>query len=124
VDPDRRLAAIGRVMTRVYGHDVEELTDDLAVVDALAHAETWADMVRLQRDAIYPAAFAAIRVPVLMLHGDADPHPGRLISEGLRAYIPQLEYRELPTCGHSPWLERLARKAFFETLNAWLARMF
>jgi hypothetical protein len=42
----------------------------------------------------------------------------------LRAYIPQLEYRELPTCGHSPWLERLARKAFFETLNAWLARMF
>ena len=29
-------------------------------------------MVRLRRDGIFPVAFAAIRTPVLMLHGDAD----------------------------------------------------
>jgi pimeloyl-ACP methyl ester carboxylesterase len=90
----------------------------------LAHEETWADMARLQRDGIYPAAFAAIGAPVLMLHGNADPHPGRLISEDLRTYIPHLEYQELPKCGHSPWLERQARQAFFETLKAWLAARF
>jgi pimeloyl-ACP methyl ester carboxylesterase len=81
-------------------------------------------MVRLQRDGIYPTAFAAIDAPVLMLHGDADPHPGRLTSEDLRTYIPHLEYRELPKCGHSPWLERQARHTFFETLKAWLAARF
>lgn len=120
-DPDRRVAAMGHLMTRVYGHDVEEVADDVVMVDALAHDETWADMVRLQRDGIYPAAFAAIGVPVLVLHGDADPHPGRSISEDLRRYIPHLEYQELPSCGHSPWLERQARQGFFETLEAWLA---
>ena len=123
-DPDRCLAALGRLMTRVYGYDVEEDAGEVAVVDATAHEETWADMVRLQRDGVYPAAFAAIGVPALMIHGDADPHPGRLISEDLRTYMPHLEYQELPMCGHSPWLERQARQAFLETLTTWLAARF
>lgn len=120
-DPNRRLAALGRLLKRIYGHDVEEIADDVAVADTRAHEETWADMIRLQRDGTYPAAFAAIRAPVLMLHGDADPHPGRLTREDLRRCLPQLEYRELPRCGHYPWLEREARQEFFETLTTWIA---
>jgi pimeloyl-ACP methyl ester carboxylesterase len=120
-DPNRRLAELGRVMTRVYGYDVDEGQSDLAVVDAVAHEETWADMVRLMNQGVYPAAFAAISCPVLMLHGEADPHPGRLTSEDLRPHIPHLEYREFPKCGHSPWLERQARDGFFESINAWIA---
>ncbi len=122
-DPDRRLGALGQLMTRVYGFDVEEGEEDGAV-DAEAHRQTWADMVRLQRDRVYPAAFAAIHVPVLMLHGDADPHPGRLICQDLRRYMPQIEYRELLRCGHSPWLERQAKQVFFDTVNAWLGTRF
>jgi hypothetical protein len=36
-------------------------------------------MLRLQTEGIYPAAFAAIKVSVLMVHGTFDPYPGRLI---------------------------------------------
>lgn len=121
---DRRLAAQGRLMTRACGHDLEEVEEQIAAVDAAAYEQTWADMVRLQRDGTYPAAFAAIGVPVLMLHGEQDPHPGRLTSEDLRAYIPHLEYQELPRCGHSPWLERQAKRAFFDTVTAWLTARF
>jgi len=121
---DRRLAAVGRLMTRVYGHDIEDVAEQMAAIDAAAHEQTWADMVRLQRDGTYPAAFAAIGVPVLMLHGEQDPHPGRLIREDLRGYIPHLEYKEHPKCGHSPWLERQAKQAFFDTVNAWLEARF
>ncbi len=119
---DRRLAAAGRLMTRVYGCDVEEGDEETATADALAHEQTWADMMRLQRDGTYPAAFAAITSPVLMLHGAHDPHPGRLTRDDLRKYIPHLEYQELAQCGHSPWLERQARAPFFAALNAWLRR--
>jgi hypothetical protein len=35
--------------------------------------------------------------------------------------MPQLEYQELVKCGHSPWLERQAKGAFFAALDAWLA---
>jgi pimeloyl-ACP methyl ester carboxylesterase len=40
---------------------------------------------------IEPQAFAAITAPVLMVHGDDDPHPGA-IRETLRPFLPQLEY--------------------------------
>lgn len=123
-DPDRRLAALGRLIQRVYSYDVEEGPDDVAV-DASANQETWADMLRLQCEGVYPAAFASIRAPILMLHGRADPHPGLLTSRDLRRHIPHLEYEELSECGHYPWLERRAKAQFFETLNAWLiARVF
>jgi pimeloyl-ACP methyl ester carboxylesterase len=119
-DENRQLAMVGHVMTRVYGYDVEEIAMDVDVLDAQAHEQTWADMVKLQRDGVYPAAFAAIDVPVLMLHGDVDPHPGSLIAEDLRKYIPHLEYLELAKCGHSPWLERQAKRRFFSSLEAWM----
>jgi pimeloyl-ACP methyl ester carboxylesterase len=77
-------------------------------------------MVRLQEEGVYPAAFAAIRSPVLMLHGAVDPHPGGLIRESLERYLPQIEYREWEQCGHYPWLEREVREEFFLVLRGWL----
>jgi pimeloyl-ACP methyl ester carboxylesterase len=90
--------------------------------DERAHVETWDDMLRLQAEGLYPAAFAAITTPVLMLHGAHDPHPGAMIRDSLRPYLPQLEYVELDRCGHSPWKERYARDAFFAALETWLAQ--
>ncbi len=63
-------------------------------------------MVRLQREGVYPAAFAAISSPLVMLHGDHDPHPGEMIRDTLKAFMPQLEYRSWRLCGHRPWTER------------------
>jgi len=84
------------------------------------HRETWEDMLRLQEEGMYPAAFRAIRGPVMMLHGTYDPHPGRMILDGLKPVLPQIEYREWERCGHYPWLEPAARDEFFAVLGAWL----
>jgi pimeloyl-ACP methyl ester carboxylesterase len=59
-------------------------------------------MVCLQAEGVYPAAFASIRVPVLMVHGSLDPHPGQLIHASLKRYLSQPEYREWDHCGHYP----------------------
>ncbi|MBI2299579.1 MAG: hypothetical protein HYU66_11675 [Armatimonadetes bacterium] len=59
---------------------------------------------------------------MLMLHGDWDPHPGRMIRDGLLPNLPHLEYAELERCGHRPWAERHARAPFFAALRAWLSR--
>jgi pimeloyl-ACP methyl ester carboxylesterase len=73
LDPDERLKASAEAMLPIYASDLlaSPLEDDH--VDARAHNETWNDMVRLQAEGIYPAAFTAIRVPVLMIHGTYDP---------------------------------------------------
>ena len=119
-DEDQRCAARGRLMTRVYACDIEDAPSECEAADAVAHDETWTDMLRLQGEGVYPGAFAAIRVPVLMIHGEVDPHPGRTIRDDLRTCIPHLEYVELAECGHSPWLERRARQRFNEVLDSWM----
>jgi pimeloyl-ACP methyl ester carboxylesterase len=111
-----------QILGRLYDVDalVEPPDPDAPPFDAAGHHETWDDMLRLQADGTYPAAFAVIRAPVLMLHGADDPHPGAMIRDGLRAVMPQTEYRELARCGHRPWLERAARDAFLAVLGEWL----
>jgi pimeloyl-ACP methyl ester carboxylesterase len=121
-DPDERLDAMGDLILPLYCYD--PVTRDLEGerCDARAHRETWEDMVRLQGEGVYPAAFAAIHSPVLMLHGAFDPHPGRMIRTSLEPYLPQLEYREWERCGHYPWIEKAVRDEFFSVLRDWLAR--
>ena len=122
VDPDARLCALGWALLPVYSYEADD--GDLAMesCDARAHEETWADMLRLQAEGAYPAAFAAIRGPVLMLHGTDDPHPGAMIRDSLEPHLPQMQYLEWERCGHYPWLERAVRDEFFSVLRSWLIR--
>jgi pimeloyl-ACP methyl ester carboxylesterase len=88
--------------------------------DERANEASWNDMLRLQADGTYPAAFARVQVPVLMVHGADDPHPGRMIRASLAPYLPQLEYHELARCSHYPWREREARDELARLVRAWL----
>ncbi len=123
-DPDERLAVSGNLMLPLYSY--EPVASELGVeaCDARGHHETWEDMVRLQEEGVYPAAFAAIEVPVIMLHGAVDPHPGRLIRASLKPHLPQMEYHEWDRCGHYPWLEKSVGDEFLAVLRQWLARRF
>ena len=123
-DPDKRLSVLGDLLLPVYSYDLVSTDQELEGCDWRAHHETWEDMVRLQEEGVYPAAFATIDAPVIMLHGAVDPHPGRMIRASLKPHLPQLEYREWECCGHYPWLERAVREEFFAVLRDWLARQF
>ena len=55
-----------------------------------------------------------------MLHGNYDPHPGEMLRDGLKPYIPQLEFHQWKQCGHYPWLEKTACEDFYAVLIDWL----
>jgi pimeloyl-ACP methyl ester carboxylesterase len=122
LDQDKRLKASAEAMTPLYSYDPMFSPHEEEKVDARAQRETWDDMLRLQTEGIYPAAFAAIKVPVLMVHGTFDPHPGRVIFKSLQPYVCQLDYRELERCGHYPWLETAAANIFFSLIREWLGQ--
>jgi pimeloyl-ACP methyl ester carboxylesterase len=122
-DPDTRLRARAEILLPLYCHDPVTLDLEDEVIDARAHEETWADMLRQQEAGVYPASFAAIAAPVLMLHGRQDPHPGRRIRDSLVPHLPQLEYVEWEACGHYPWLERTVQEEFFSVLGRWVERV-
>jgi pimeloyl-ACP methyl ester carboxylesterase len=126
-DPNERLKKRYELTKALYDFDAIDTDRDdeeIPLFDMRAHTETWNDMLRLQKDGIYPAAFAAIKSPVLMLHGAHDPHPGPMTRATLSPYLPQIEYHEWERCGHSPWLERAVRDEFFDTLRRWLNQSF
>ncbi len=119
-DADVRLAVTARLVEPLYSCELLPHADETVRYDARGQRETWRDMLSLQRNAIYPAAFVRVREPVLMLHGDLDPHPGERIRDTLALVMPQLEYIALEHCGHYPWWERYARDQFYNSLIAWL----
>jgi len=91
-------------------------------LDVIGHRETWTDVLRLQAERIEPRRFQSIRVPVLMVHGDTDAHPGKQTARVLRQHIPQLEYEEITRCGHTPWHELHARRTFFDLVRQWIIK--
>jgi pimeloyl-ACP methyl ester carboxylesterase len=123
VPPDERLALRAAALDALY--QVDPLPDDRPGedVDERANRETWDDMLRLQADGPYPASLARVRCPVLLVHGDFDPHPGPAIRDGLAPRVRDLTYVEIPRCGHEPWRERHARGPFFDVLRPWLRRV-
>lgn len=119
-EADRLLGLLRDLMTEAMSCEPIPGFDDPVLMDGRGHGETWADVLRLQAEGVEPAAFAAISCPVLMLHGDDDPHPGPATFDLLQRCIPQLQYRGFPRCGHRPWAERHAREPFLAALRAWL----
>ena len=120
-NPNKRLTVLGGIYQQLDSVDLIEVKNDLLQCDAAAHEQTWSDMLRLQSEGVYPKAFARIHCPVLMLHGEDDPHPGAMIRDNLKFFMPQLEYRAWPHCGHNPWLEKAAHSDFYTKLTDWLA---
>jgi pimeloyl-ACP methyl ester carboxylesterase len=121
---DSAFAELGELAGRAESH--HRIEDPAAPGDALpvdfeGHDETWRDVLRLQREGLEPRAFEAIQAPVLMVHGDCDPHPGPATRDLLRRFVPHLEYVGLERCGHEPWRERWARDGFLELLRERLA---
>lgn len=119
-DLDARLVAKAEAILPRDSYELLSTDQELVRCDARGNKESWGDMMRLQAEGVYPAAFARIEAPVLMLHGDTDPHPGTMIRDCLLPHLPQLEYVEFERCGHYLWLERYAREPFFARLRAWL----
>jgi pimeloyl-ACP methyl ester carboxylesterase len=117
---DERLAREAARLDTIYNVDPVPAEGPQEPVDAKANRETWDDMLRLQASGAIPASLARVRCPVLMLHGDFDPHPGPAIRDSLVPHVAGLVYRELARCGHEPWRERAARAPFFDALRAWL----
>jgi pimeloyl-ACP methyl ester carboxylesterase/adenylate cyclase class IV len=121
-DPNERLRATGDLLLRPYSYDTPVDHLECERCDARGYRETWNDMLRLQGEGVYPAAFRTIEAPVLMLHGAVDPHPGAMIRSSLEPHLSRLEFHEWERCGHYPWLERHVRDDFFDRLRLWLSR--
>jgi len=57
-----------------------------------------------------------IKCPVVVIHGDYDPHPYQGVKEPLSKVIKNNKFILLDNCGHYPWNEQYAKDRFYEIL--------
>jgi pimeloyl-ACP methyl ester carboxylesterase len=125
-DQDVRDAVVrqrGDLTMSIESYELMDSVDDPSDTlqyDGGANAETWNDVLRLQREGLEPQGFSRISCPVLMLHGHTDPHPGAATRDLLGRFIRHLQYVEFEKCGHEPWKEQQARHPFLVALLSWL----
>lgn len=121
VDRTRAAAAFARSGDLLLGIDhldpvvdhLEVVTHQLEVFEAV-----WGEVVRRRDAGTLLAAAPALRCPVVVLHGDHDPHPLASVVDPLRPLSRGLTVQLLDRCGHLPWLERGARGRFLSCLRA------
>ncbi len=78
----------------------------------------WRDAERLRSSGGLVGLAAQLRCPVVVVHGDYDPHPLEGVCDPLRRCPAMLRVHRLARCGHLPWIERQAKARFFSILRS------
>jgi pimeloyl-ACP methyl ester carboxylesterase len=80
------------------------------------YRKVWPQALRLRKSGGLLREAEKVRCPVAAIHGDHDPHPADGVREPLSRVLENFRFRLLEKCGHTPWLEKQAREAFFGIL--------
>lgn len=84
--------------------------------DGEMFVKVWGEASGMRQRGELERIFSRLRAPVTIIHGDHDPHPADGVSSVLAEYGIPFHYHLLERCGHTPWREKYARKAFFDIL--------
>jgi pimeloyl-ACP methyl ester carboxylesterase len=120
-DPRQATDAFARLADLLL--TVDHLDPIVDSVEVVAHqldvfTAVWGEVERRRAAGTLLDPARRLHGPVLVLHGDHDPHPLDGVVGPLRAITDDLRVEVLERCGHLPWLERGARERFLTTLRA------
>jgi pimeloyl-ACP methyl ester carboxylesterase len=117
-DSRRLMKEWGEIILEADVYD--PLTTDLEALDLQydLHKKVWSDFVALRdHPTRLGGELSKINVPVLVLHGEFDPHPMEGIRPFLESCLRDVRFHTFPECGHYPWIERRAKSEFFDILS-------
>lgn len=117
---DEKLARLGELVEKSDNYDTEEIkTDstDRVKVEGNTYQQVWDEAENMRRSGQLLKYGAKIKCPVVVIHGDYDPHPAEGVREPLSRTIRDFSFHLLEKCGHTPWKERHAREEFYRILK-------
>ena len=121
-DKDAALAVLGSLVAKTDAYDPIEEKPDLIQYRGDIFQKVWEEAAEMRRSGELLVLAEKIQCPVVVIHGDYDPHPAEAVKTPLAAIIRDFRFFLLENCGHKPWIERQARDAFFRILENELAR--
>lgn len=119
-DKDALLTQLGALTAKSDSYDpLDDAHDDdrIGPRGDLFQA-VWKETARWRESGKLLALAERIQCPVTAIHGDYDPHPAAGVREPLVNALADFSFVLLPRCGHTPWIERHARAAFYQALRS------
>ncbi len=116
-DRDALFARLGSLLSETDAYDAVPREENVRY-DYEIFTGVWGEAEALRRDGRLLDMAGRVRCPVVAIHGEDDPHPADGVRVPLAARLPDFTFFLLKECGHKPWVERLARRAFFDILDS------
>jgi pimeloyl-ACP methyl ester carboxylesterase len=80
-------------------------------------ASVWKEAAELRKKGRLLSSIDKIQCPVVVIHGNYDPHPIEGVSKPLKNSKCDFQLEILKQCGHKPWIEKKAEKEFYQVLH-------
>jgi len=94
---------------------INDRTEDIGI-DGAMHASIWPEADAMRRNGELKQVLRQLKCPLVIIHGEHDPHPVEGVTEPLTELGIVFETYILPRCGHSPFKEQEAARPFYEIL--------
>jgi len=92
-------------------------SDDVLEYQYDAYRYVWKEADELRKSGALLEIGRKIKCPVIVIHGDYDPHPAEGVYKPLSTIIRNFRFIGLEKCGHYPWREKQASEIFYKVLN-------
>jgi pimeloyl-ACP methyl ester carboxylesterase len=81
------------------------------------YKKIWKEAEGLRKSGELLSMGERINCPVVVIHGDYDPHPYEGVVIPLARTVKDFKYEIIEKCGHHPWFEEHAKDLFYELLK-------
>ena len=110
------LQEFGQLIFRADSYDPIERTE-IVPVQADIHTKVWKEAEEMRKKGKLLSYGKSITCPVVVIHGDYDPHPYKGVKTPLSKELKDCKFILLKDCGHHPWLEKGAGDDFYKALG-------
>jgi pimeloyl-ACP methyl ester carboxylesterase len=111
------LKELGQLLSKADSYSAEEVDNEVEV-NLEIYQKVWVEAAIMRANGKLLELGKNIKCPIVVIHGDYDPHPFEGVKKPLQKVLENMEFILLKKCGHKPWVEKYAKKEFYKTLIA------
>ena len=116
-DKNDALLRLGKLLSKADAYDPIPLESHSLECQYDIYQTIWEQATALRRNGKLLEYGKKIQCPVVAIHGDYDPHPAEGTRRPLERIIKDFRFILMENCGHTPWIERMAKETFYEILR-------
>jgi len=114
---DRTLEEFGSLLAKADTYNPIRYEREVDGINMDIYQKVWPEAEKLRKNGKLLEYGRSIHCPIVIIHGDYDPHPFEGVKRPLQSISPNCEFVLLKKCGHKPWVEKQAKSLFYKTLN-------